>query len=130
MWSALMVNELCWLGPMVSREEEDGNDGGGSSHTSNDTLELMQNFGVRFPIGCQTEETGLFIDQKENGIMGLSQDSHTIMAYLIQGHRIDRNVFSLCFADSGGHMVLGGIDESLHLSTPLYTPIKHPVYVP
>ncbi|KDO21564.1 hypothetical protein SPRG_13375 [Saprolegnia parasitica CBS 223.65] len=110
MWSALLVNELCWVGPLDAT--------GGSNATT-----TMAASGVRFPIGCQTKETGLFIGQKENGIMGLSQDNNTFMAYLVSANRVDRNLFSLCFAENGGQMVLGGADESVHLAAPVFTPL-------
>ncbi|EQC28812.1 hypothetical protein SDRG_13493 [Saprolegnia diclina VS20] len=110
MWSALLINELCWVGPL---------DASGESNATSS----MAAAGVRFPIGCQTKETGLFIGQKENGIMGLSQDRNTFMAYLVSAKRVDRNLFSLCFAENGGQMVLGGADESVHVAAPVYTPL-------
>ncbi|OQS06028.1 aspartyl protease family A01B [Thraustotheca clavata] len=107
MWSALLVDELCWIGPM---------DNTNASFNG-------ESFGVRFPIGCQTKETGLFIGQKENGIMGLSQSRNSFMSYLYQARKVKHNAFSLCFAESGGQMILGGVDDTIHLSPAVYTPL-------
>ncbi|KAF0696100.1 Aste57867_13138 [Aphanomyces stellatus] len=110
MWSALMVSEVCWIGPL-------------QDDLSNAAY-LVQKYGVRFPIGCQTKETGLFITQKENGIMGMSQDPNTIVPFLVQAGVLQRKLFSICFADAGGTMVLGGVDPRLHLAPPMYTPLQ------
>ncbi|KAG9398254.1 hypothetical protein AC1031_014848 [Aphanomyces cochlioides] len=107
MWSALMVSELCWIGSLDEKNAPF----------------YLSHYGIRFPIGCQTKETGLFITQKENGIMGMSQDPSTLVPTLVQAGIIKRNLFSLCFADTGGTMVLGGFDPKLHLAPPMYTPL-------
>ncbi|CAK4204643.1 unnamed protein product [Aphanomyces euteiches] len=107
MWSALMVSELCWIGSLNEKNAPF----------------YLSHYGIRFPIGCQTKETGLFITQKENGIMGMSQDPSTLVPTLVQAGILKRNLFSLCFADTGGTMVLGGFDPKLHLAPPMYTPL-------
>jgi len=38
--------------------------------------------GIEYTFGCQYYETDLFRDQLENGIMGLSRDSATLLAKL------------------------------------------------
>ncbi|ETV74515.1 hypothetical protein H257_11039 [Aphanomyces astaci] len=116
MWSALMVSELCWVGPLPSTNDDNAPD-------EPDPSMLLSKFGVRFPIGCQTKETGLFLTQKENGIMGMSQDPNTIVPFLVKSGVLRANLFSLCFADTGGTMVLGGIDPTLHIAPPMYTPL-------
>ncbi|RHY45878.1 hypothetical protein DYB30_006034 [Aphanomyces astaci] len=94
MWSALMVSELCWVGPLPSTNDDNAPD-------EPDPSMLLSKFGVRFPIGCQTKETGLFLTQKENGIMGMSQDPNTIVPFLVKSGVLRANLFSLCFADTG-----------------------------
>ncbi|ETV94581.1 hypothetical protein H310_11849 [Aphanomyces invadans] len=113
MWSALMVSELCWVGSLPAA------DGAADMNVST----MLSKYGVRFPIGCQTRETGLFISQKENGIMGMAQDPNTIVPYLVKSGVLKANMFSLCFADTGGTMVLGGVDTKLHLAPPMFTPL-------
>ncbi|RHY27618.1 hypothetical protein DYB32_007277 [Aphanomyces invadans] len=109
MWSALMVSELCWVGSLPAA------DGAADMNVST----MLSKYGVRFPIGCQTRETGLFISQKENGIMGMAQDPNTIVPYLVKSGVLKANMFSLCFADTGGTMVLGGVDTKLHIAPPI-----------
>lgn len=109
MWQAEMVEELVWVGGFLS---------------SNDAVEgILKTFGFRFPLGCQTKETGLFITQVENGIMGLGRHHSTVLAYMLQAGRVTQNLFTLCFAQDGGELVFGGVDYSHHTSDVGYTPL-------
>ncbi|CEG49198.1 Aspartyl protease [Plasmopara halstedii] len=121
MWQAEMVEELVWVGGYSS---------------SNDAMEgLLKTFGFLYPLGCQTKETGLFITQKENGIMGLGRHPSSILTYMVKAGRVSRNLFTLCFTLDGGELVFGGVDYSHHISDVGYTPLLHdksyyyPVYV-
>ncbi|KAI9911176.1 hypothetical protein PsorP6_009162 [Peronosclerospora sorghi] len=109
MWQAVMIEELVWIGGFSSR---------------NDDIEgILETFGFRLPVGCQTKETGLFVTQKENGIMGLGRHHSTVLSYMLQAGRVTHNVFTLCFAGDGGELVLGGVDYSHHTSDVGYTPL-------
>ncbi|TYZ53841.1 hypothetical protein PybrP1_004602, partial [[Pythium] brassicae (nom. inval.)] len=105
MWQAVVVDELVWVG--------------GFSGTNAD--HIMRHYGVRFPLGCQTKETGLFITQKENGIMGLGRHRSTVLSYMVSAKRVAKDVFSLCFGASGGSLVLGGVDYTHHTTDVAYT---------
>lgn len=107
MWQAVVVNELVWVG----------------GFSGADTDFIMHHYGVRFPLGCQTRETGLFITQKENGIMGLGRDKATVLSYMVNAKRVEKNVFSLCFGEHGGSLVLGGVDYTHHKTDVSYTPL-------
>ncbi|GLD93608.1 hypothetical protein PINS_up002200 [Pythium insidiosum] len=107
MWTAVMVDDLVWLGGFSGKHVEG----------------IMKNYGVRFPFGCQTSETGLFITQKENGIMGLGRHKATLMSYMVKENRVAENIFTMCFNDKGGNLVLGGIDFSQHETKVAYTPL-------
>lgn len=107
MWQAVVVDEMVWLG--------------GFGNANADAI--IQNYGFRFPLGCQTKETGLFISQKENGIMGMGRHQTTIMAHMLSANRIERNIFSLCFGVAGGNFVLGGVDYSRHTTDVSYSPM-------
>lgn len=107
MWQAVVVDELVWVGGF-SGEDADA---------------IVKHYGVRFPLGCQTKETGLFITQKENGIMGMGRHSKTVMAHMLSAGRLEHDIFSLCFDHSGGEMVLGGVDYSHHTTDVAYTPL-------
>ncbi|GMG18135.1 unnamed protein product [Phytophthora fragariaefolia] len=109
MWHAVMVDELVWVG--------------GFSSPLGDMEGVLKTFGFRFPVGCQTKETGLFITQKENGIMGLGRHRSTVMAYMLSAGRVTQNVFTLCFDGNGGELVFGGVDYSHHTSNVGYTPL-------
>lgn len=108
MWQAVVVDELVWVGGYAGGENADV---------------ILKHYGVRFPLGCQTKETGLFVTQKENGIMGMGRHSATVMAHLLSAGRLKHNIFSLCFDRDGGEMVLGGVDYSHHTSDVAYTPL-------
>ncbi|KAF4325481.1 hypothetical protein BBO99_00002030 [Phytophthora kernoviae] len=109
MWQAVVVDELVWVGGFSSRSDEiEG---------------VLKTFGFRFPVGCQTKETGLFITQKENGIMGLGRHRSTVMAYMLSAGRVTQNLFTLCFAGDGGEVVFGGVDYGHHTSDVGYTPL-------
>jgi hypothetical protein len=67
--------------------------------------------------GCHTRETGLFRTQDSaDGVLGLSQGPLSVIRALVQSGAVDRNVFSLCFSDSGGMLALGGANEDTHLA--------------
>ncbi|EEY64098.1 aspartyl protease family A01B, putative [Phytophthora infestans T30-4] len=104
-----MVDELVWVG--------------GFSTPSDEMEGILKTFGFRFPVGCQTKETGLFITQKENGIMGLGRHRSTVMSYMLNAGRVTQNLFTLCFAGDGGELVFGGVDYSHHTSDVGYTPL-------
>ncbi|KAG7401057.1 hypothetical protein PHYBOEH_003252 [Phytophthora boehmeriae] len=109
MWQAVVVDELVWVGGFSSRSDEmEG---------------FLKTFGFRFPVGCQTKETGLFITQKENGIMGLGRHRSTVMSYMLNAGRVAQNLFTLCFAGDGGEIVFGGVDYGHHTSDVGYTPL-------
>lgn len=142
MWQAVVVDELVWVGGFSGADADF----------------IMHHYGVRFPLGCQTKETGvacftlekmdpmlstvtssilnsivmpcvcvcfpgLFITQKENGIMGLGRHKATVMSYMLEANRIEKNIFSLCFGANGGDLVLGGVDFSHHNTDVAYTPL-------
>jgi hypothetical protein len=110
-WEAVVVDELVWVGGYAGGESADV---------------ILKHYGVRFPLGCQTKETGLFITQKENGIMGMGRHSATVMAHLLSAGRLKHDIFSLCFDRDGGEMVLGGVDYTHHTTDVAYTPLVSP----
>ena len=55
--------------------------------------------------------------------MGMGRHEATFMNHLVKSKRIEHNIFSMCFGREGGHMVLGGVDQSHHLAPIKYTPL-------
>jgi len=82
-------------------------------------------FSIPFMFGCQTSETGLFLTQLADGIMGMSAHEATLVKQMFNKKKLRHNMFTLCFrrelavSKSGvlaGVMTLGGIDTRLNSS--------------
>ena len=65
---------------------------------------------VPLTFGCQTSESGLFVEQYADGILGvaLHQRNETLIGALYGHGAIDDYAFSLCLSGDGGVMGLGG----------------------
>jgi len=79
--------------------------------------------GHYIPIGCTTKENHLFYTQDANGIMGLSNTDHNFVTILYKFGAIERNLFSLCFAQLGGVFNIGEINNKTHLENVTYVPM-------
>ncbi|CAE8601259.1 unnamed protein product [Polarella glacialis] len=86
---------------------------------------ISKNPPVRVTMGCHTSENNLFYTQRANGIMGLapssyhhpSQSTPTILDELFQDKKsVDSSVFSICLAQWGGLLTVGGYNTPHHLS--------------
>ncbi|GMH88691.1 hypothetical protein TL16_g11229 [Triparma laevis f. inornata] len=92
--------------------------------------EFDYRYAIEFMFGCQYSETGLFIKQLANGIMGMSASESTIVKHLYDQDKIKHNLFTMCFQrhdfyekDQGvgsGAMIFGGVDTRLHTSPMLF----------
>ena len=88
-----------------------------------------QDFSIPFMFGCQTAETGLFVTQLADGIMGMSAHESTLPKRLYDLNKIDHNMFTMCFQQqlstsrhgvTAGVMTLGGVDERINASPIVY----------
>lgn len=82
-------------------------------------------YSLKHYFGCQTEVSGIFKSQLENGILGLSMAT-TAMNYQMHAQGVsDSKVFALCFKNGGGIMTVGGVDDRIHFSSTVnYVPLQ------
>ncbi|GMF13806.1 unnamed protein product [Phytophthora lilii] len=97
-WKASVVEDVVYLGGEASFQDE----------------EMRNKFGTHFQFGCQSSETGLFVTQVADGIMGLSNTDNHIVAKLHRENKIPSNLFSLCFTEKGGAMSVGQPNTLTH----------------
>uniref|UniRef100_A0AAV1TD09 Peptidase A1 domain-containing protein n=1 Tax=Peronospora matthiolae TaxID=2874970 RepID=A0AAV1TD09_9STRA len=97
-WKASVVEDVVYLGGDSSFDDE-----------------VMRNkYGTVYQFGCQNVETGLFVTQVADGIMGLSRTDSHIVAKLHRENKIPSNLFSLCFIEDGGTMSVGQPHTAAH----------------
>lgn len=87
---------------------------------------LQHNPPVRTRLGCHTDENNLFYTQRANGIMGIGPARHrpTVLQELFKDkEHIQASIFSMCLAEWGGRMVVGGWNASYHTAPIQWTPL-------
>jgi len=85
---------------------------------------LQHNPAVNVRMGCHQRENNLFYTQKANGILGIGpRGSAGSMLYelLHDKAHVDSEIFSLCLAEWGGRLVVGGYNDSYHTGPLVYT---------
>lgn len=97
-WKASVVEDVVYLGGESSFHDE----------------AMRDRYGTHFQFGCQSSETGLFVTQVADGIMGLSNSDTHIVAKLHRENKIPSNLFSLCFTENGGTMSVGEPNTKAH----------------
>ncbi|KDO31603.1 hypothetical protein SPRG_19506 [Saprolegnia parasitica CBS 223.65] len=80
--------------------------------------------------GCMQRESGAFLSQRADGIMGMSQDPDAVHVQFFMDGVTTLRGFSQCIADDGGSMVIGGLDISLNdpSETMVFTPLRDTGY--
>ncbi len=104
----------------------------GSNHPNNqvfDVEKLNKQFSMPFTFGCQNHLTGLFVTQLADGIMGMSASETTLPYQLHKNHKLEHNMFSMCFRRqatfskegvTAGVLTLGGVNTRLQRSPMVY----------
>lgn len=58
---------------------------------------INNSFKTDFLFGCQVKETGLFVTQLADGIMGMSAHPSTLPKVMYDQEKLEHNMFSICF---------------------------------
>ena len=90
---------------------------------------INNSFKTDFMFGCQMKETGLFVTQLADGIMGMSAHPSTLPRAMYEQGKLEHNMFSMCFRRElhvskqgivAGMLTLGGIDNTVDLTPMVY----------
>ncbi|CAN0216738.1 unnamed protein product, partial [Phaeothamnion confervicola] len=101
-WSAFQVRDRVWVGEL----------------RLDNTPAADQQYSVEMMFGCISSQTGLFRTQLADGIMGMSANEYTLPWQMLSQGVVMQSTFSLCLAEGGGTMTLGGADPLLAAAGP------------
>lgn len=76
---------------------------------------------ARLNFGCASRLTNKFKLQKADGIMGFNDKPQSFLNQMNKLKLLKQNIFSFCFARSGGHMSIGGYNKKKHLQNVQWT---------
>lgn len=75
---------------------------------------IQRNPPVYTNVGCHYNENKLFYTQKANGILGIRGSGNLLHALFKDKAHIESQIFSICLAEWGGRLVVGGHNKSYH----------------
>jgi len=75
---------------------------------------IQRNPAVFTKLGCHQDENKLFYTQQANGIMGIRGGQNLLQTLFQDREHIESKVFSICLAEWGGRLTVGGYNQSYH----------------
>jgi len=88
---------------------------------------IQRNPAVNGLMGCHQNENNLFYTQRANGILGIGPSSgrDTLLHQLFaDNEHVQSSTFTLCLADWGGVVVVGGHNASYHTGSIQWVPMQ------
>ncbi|GMF23542.1 unnamed protein product [Phytophthora fragariaefolia] len=99
-----------------------------SAYKASDIIQLSSSFEARIEFGCIYEQSGVFLDQPSDGIMGFSRHPDSIFEQFYRQKVTHSRIFSQCLAEGGGMLTIGGVDLARHTEPVRYTPLRDTGY--
>ncbi|KAG7380838.1 hypothetical protein PHYPSEUDO_006731 [Phytophthora pseudosyringae] len=99
-----------------------------AAYKASDIMELSSSFEARIEFGCIYEQSGVFLDQPSDGIMGFSRHPDSIFEQFYRQKVTRTRIFSQCLTEGGGLLTIGGVDLARHTEPVRYTPLRNTGY--
>ncbi|KAE9037126.1 hypothetical protein PR002_g6735 [Phytophthora rubi] len=99
-----------------------------SAYKASDMMQLSPSFEARIEFGCIYEQSGVFLDQPSDGIMGFSRHPDSIFEQFYRQKVTHSRIFSQCLTEGGGMLTIGGVDLARHTEPVRYTPLRNTGY--
>ncbi|OWZ21702.1 Pepsin-like aspartic protease A1 [Phytophthora megakarya] len=98
------------------------------AYKASDILQMSSSFEARIEFGCIYEQSGVFLDQPSDGIMGFSRHPDSIYEQFYRQKVTRSRIFSQCLTEGGGLLTIGGVDLARHTEPVRYTPLRNTGY--
>lgn len=99
-----------------------------TAYKASDIMHLSSSFEARIEFGCIYEQSGVFLDQPSDGIMGFSRHPDSIYEQFYRQKVTRTRIFSQCLTEGGGLLTIGGVDLARHTEPVRYTPLRNTGY--
>lgn len=89
---------------------------------------IQRNPPVYTKMGCHNNENKLFYTQQANGILGIRGASTFFRELFSDKKHVKTDTFSMCLAEWGGRLVVGGSNSSYHTGKAVWIPVNPSSY--